>query len=70
MARKAFIYDAVRTPRGRGRLDGSLADVKPLHLVAGLLRELSARHSIGGEAVDEIVAPSLQAHARWLRALT
>ena len=62
MARKAFIYDAVRTPRGRGRLDGSLADVKPLHLVAGLLRELSARHSIGGEAVDEIVLGTVNPH--------
>tara|TARA_Y100000815_G_scaffold160019_2_gene145288 strand:+ start:3454 stop:4662 length:1209 start_codon:yes stop_codon:yes gene_type:complete len=62
MARKAFIYDAVRTPRGRGRLDGSLADAKPLHLVAGLLRELSTRHSIGGEAVDEIVLGTVNPH--------
>ena len=62
MVREAFIYDAIRTPRGRGRPDGALADVKPLHLVAGLLKELSARHDIGGDAVDEIVLGTVNPH--------
>ena len=37
---EAFIYDAIRTPRGRGNQKGSLAGVKPISLVTGLLAEL------------------------------
>jgi acetyl-CoA C-acetyltransferase len=62
MASEAFIYDAIRTPRGRGRFDGALAGIKPLHLVTGLLRELSARHGIGGDDVDEIVLGTVNPH--------
>ncbi|MFF5103424.1 acetyl-CoA C-acetyltransferase [Streptomyces sp. NPDC000134] len=40
---EAFIYDAIRTPRGRGRR-GSLYHVKPVSLVTGLIRELLGRH--------------------------
>ncbi|ALC27023.1 MULTISPECIES: acetyl-CoA C-acetyltransferase [Streptomyces] len=39
----AFIYDAIRTPRGRGK-GGSLHHVKPVSLVTGLIRELLDRH--------------------------
>ncbi|MGE6738155.1 acetyl-CoA C-acyltransferase, partial [Streptomyces sp. NPDC059900] len=39
---EAFIYDAIRTPRGKGR-DGSLRHVTPLSLVAGLIDELGRR---------------------------
>jgi acetyl-CoA C-acetyltransferase len=42
----AFIYDAVRTPRGKARPDGSLAALKPQDLVAGLVDALDAR--VGG----------------------
>jgi acetyl-CoA C-acetyltransferase len=41
---EAFVYDALRTPRGRGRADGSLHGVKPVSLVAGLLDAVGARH--------------------------
>lgn len=44
-----YIFDAVRTPRGKGRPDGSLAGVKPAGLVAQLVRALEARN--GREAV-------------------
>lgn len=37
----AFIYDAVRTPRGKGKKDGALHSVKPVNLMAGLLRAVS-----------------------------
>lgn len=44
-----FVFDAVRTPRGKGRPDGSLAKVAPADLVAQLVRALEAR--VGREAV-------------------
>ena len=37
--REAYIYDALRTPRGKGKKDGSLHQVRPIELVAGLLRD-------------------------------
>lgn len=40
----AFIYDAIRTPRGRGKKTGSLHEVKPVSLVVGLIDELRKRH--------------------------
>ena len=45
MSHDAFIYDAIRTPRGRGKANGSLHRVKPVTLVTGLLHELLARHA-------------------------
>ncbi|MFP4311573.1 MAG: acetyl-CoA C-acetyltransferase [Nitriliruptoraceae bacterium] len=41
---EAYVYDAIRTPRGRGKASGSLHEVKPVTLVTGLLNELQARH--------------------------
>jgi acetyl-CoA C-acetyltransferase len=41
---EAYVYDAIRTPRGRGKATGSLHEVKPVTLVTGLLRELQARN--------------------------
>ncbi len=40
---EAYIYDAIRTPRGRGKRDGSLHTVKPLDLVVGLIDEVRDR---------------------------
>jgi acetyl-CoA C-acetyltransferase len=40
---EAFVYDAVRTPRGRGKQNGSLHGVKPVTLVVGLIDELRRR---------------------------
>ena len=40
----AMIFDAVRTPRGKGKKDGSLHEVKPVDLLAGLLVKLQKRH--------------------------
>jgi acetyl-CoA C-acetyltransferase len=41
---EAFIYEAIRTPRGRGKKNGSLHGVKPVSLVVGLIDELRSRH--------------------------
>src|SRR5258708_11536037 len=50
----ALIFDAVRTPRGRGKR-GSLHSVKPVTLAAGLLRALAERTNLDTSAVDDVV---------------
>ena len=52
---EAFIYDAIRTPRGKGKKDGSLHEVKPVNLLAGLLSELQRRNDLDTAAVDDVV---------------
>ncbi|HWM05785.1 MAG TPA: acetyl-CoA C-acetyltransferase [Actinophytocola sp.] len=44
MPTEAFVYDAIRTPRGRGKKTGSLYGTKPISLVVGLLDELRKRN--------------------------
>ncbi|WP_250463142.1 acetyl-CoA C-acetyltransferase [Microbulbifer litoralis] len=55
MTQSAYIYDAIRTPRGKGKRDGSLHEVKPVALGAGLLRELQRRHDLDTACVDDVV---------------
>ena len=43
MSEEAFIYEAIRTPRGKGR-NGALTEVKPINLVTGLIDEMRSRH--------------------------
>jgi len=52
---EAFVYDAIRTPRGKGKKDGSLYEVKPINLLAGLLTELQQRNGFDTAAVDDVV---------------
>ena len=52
---EALIYDAVRTPRGKGKQDGALHSVKPVNLVAGLLRALQQRNRLDTAQVDDLV---------------
>ncbi|MBE2997140.1 acetyl-CoA C-acetyltransferase [Nocardiopsis sp. HNM0947] len=55
MTTEAFIYDAIRTPRGRGK-KGSLHQVKPVSLVTGLIEQLRQRNpSLDAERIDDIV---------------
>ncbi len=51
----AMIFDAVRTPRGKGKKDGSLHEVKPVDLLAGLLVKLQRRHGFDPGELDDIV---------------
>jgi acetyl-CoA C-acetyltransferase len=51
----AFIYDAIRTPRGKGKSDGSLHEVKPIDLLAGLLTQLQQRTGLDTATVDDVV---------------
>ena len=52
---EAFVYDAIRTPRGKGKKDGSLHEVKPVNLLAGILSQLQARQDLDTAAVDDVV---------------
>jgi acetyl-CoA C-acetyltransferase len=55
MSNHAYIYDAVRTPRSKGKKDGKLHEVKPIELGAGLLRELRSRHDLDTAYVDDVM---------------
>jgi acetyl-CoA C-acetyltransferase len=52
---EAFIYDHVRTPRGRGKQDGSLHEVTALNLAAQVLGVLKARNELDPGLVDDVV---------------
>ncbi|MGF6109567.1 acetyl-CoA C-acetyltransferase [Pseudomonas frederiksbergensis] len=52
---EALIFDALRTPRGKGKADGALHSVKPVNLVAGLLTALQQRTSLDTSQVDDVV---------------
>jgi acetyl-CoA C-acetyltransferase len=53
---EAFVFDAIRTPRGRGRATGALAEVKPVQLVTGLIDELRRRSpGLDPEQIDDLV---------------
>ncbi|WP_328911941.1 MULTISPECIES: acetyl-CoA C-acetyltransferase [unclassified Streptomyces] len=56
MSTEAYVYDAVRTPRGRGKANGSLHGTKPIDLVVGLIHELRRRFpGLDPAAIDDIV---------------
>ena len=50
-----FIYDHVRTPRGRGRPDGSLHEIPAIELVTQLLQELRDRNDLDTALLDDVV---------------
>ncbi|MDP3293927.1 MAG: acetyl-CoA C-acyltransferase, partial [Nevskia sp.] len=52
---EAFIFDAVRTPRGKGKKDGSLHEVTPVHLLSNLFNALENRNSLDTSQVDDVV---------------
>jgi acetyl-CoA C-acetyltransferase len=51
----AYIYDAVRTPRGRGKVDGSLHEVSTLGLAVTALSAIKARNKLKGLEVDDVI---------------
>ncbi|SMX33352.1 acetyl-CoA C-acetyltransferase [Octadecabacter ascidiaceicola] len=51
----AYIYDAIRTPRGKGRKDGSLHEVTSAKLSAGVLNALKERNNLEGHAVEDVI---------------
>ncbi|MCB0064173.1 MAG: acetyl-CoA C-acyltransferase, partial [Caldilineaceae bacterium] len=55
MTQEAYIYEAIRTPRSRGRASGELYEVKPIDLVVTLMNELVARTKLDTARVDDVV---------------
>src|ERR1700690_4065439 len=51
----AFIYDHVRTPRGRGKVDGSLHEVTALNLASQALGAIKSRNELDPALVDDVV---------------
>ncbi|ARN81886.1 acetyl-CoA C-acetyltransferase [Methylocystis bryophila] len=51
----AYIYDAVRTPRGRGKVDGSLHEVSTLGIAVTALAAIKSRNGLAGSEVDDVV---------------
>ena len=52
---EAYIYDAVRTPRGKGRKDGALHEVTALRLSALTLNAVKERNNLDGHAVEDVI---------------
>ena len=52
---EAYIYDAIRTPRGKGRKDGSLHEVTASRLSAVVLNALKQRNGLEGHAVEDVI---------------
>ncbi len=55
MPTEAYIYDAIRTPRGRGKANGSLHEVRPLDLLKTLFDEMRQRHDLDTSQVDDVL---------------
>ena len=56
MSTEAFVFDAVRTPRGKGKQTGSLHEVKPVSLLVGLIDELRTRNpNLDPARIDDVV---------------
>jgi acetyl-CoA C-acetyltransferase len=52
---EAFIYDAVRTPRGKGKRDGSLHQISPVQLLGNLFDAVRERNALDTSQVDDVV---------------
>ncbi|WP_064197405.1 MULTISPECIES: acetyl-CoA C-acetyltransferase [Emticicia] len=52
---EAYIYDAVRTPRGRGKSDGSLHEIQPVDLLATVLKAIKDRHDLDTSYIDDVI---------------
>ena len=51
----AYIYDAIRSPRGKGRSDGSLHEVTPVKLSADMLNALKERSGLQGDEIEDVI---------------
>lgn len=52
---EAYIFDAIRTPRGRGKKNGSLHEVTPINLVSGLLKAMQERNGLDTREVEDVI---------------
>ena len=52
---EAYIFDAIRTPRGKGKASGALYEVKPIELLSGLLKSLKKRNELDTSQIDDML---------------
>ncbi|MCH2083072.1 MAG: acetyl-CoA C-acetyltransferase [Saprospiraceae bacterium] len=52
---EAYIFDAIRTPRGKGKRHGSLHEIKPIDLLTTMLKTLEERQSFPSQQIDDVV---------------
>lgn len=52
---EAYIYDAIRTPRGKGKTDGALYEIKPIDLLAAVLAALKERNQLDTTLVEDML---------------
>ncbi len=55
MSQEAYVFEALRTPRSRGKANGELHEVKPIDLVVTLMDELSSRTELDTSQVDDVI---------------
>ena len=55
MSQEACVFEALRTPRSRGKANGELHEVKPIDLVVTLMHELTARTNLETSEVDDVI---------------
>ena len=55
MTQDAFIYDAIRTPRGKGTPGGGLYEVQPIDLITNLREEMKSRHNLDTTQVEDFI---------------
>jgi acetyl-CoA C-acetyltransferase len=55
MAKSAYVFDAIRTPRGKGKPGGGMYEVKPIDLVRNLLDVMKARHNLDTGYVEDLL---------------
>jgi acetyl-CoA C-acetyltransferase len=53
--REAYIYDHVRTPRGKGKPDGALHEVPPVQLATQVIKALKDRNNLAADGIDEVI---------------
>jgi acetyl-CoA C-acetyltransferase len=58
---EAYIFDAVRTPRGRGRASGSLHEVAPARLAANTLNEIQSRNNLDTTKINDVILGCVEA---------
>ncbi len=55
MTQEAYIFDAIRTPRGRGRANGALHTIRPIELLTALFGEIECRHQLDTSQIDDLI---------------
>ena len=52
--REAYVFDALRTPRGKGKSDGALHEITPVQLATQMLEAVRDRNNLDTAAVDDV----------------